>query len=89
MNFADCHVLPSSGEAFPNVVAEALACSVPCIVTDVGDASDMVGGGWMGSTSQRRNCFGSSNAGCHGNTQKYRKLERVKVEMQGKGIAQP
>lgn len=48
MNFVDCHVLPSAAEAFPNVVAEALACSVPCIVTDVGDAGDMVGDdGWV------------------------------------------
>ena len=49
MNFSDCHILPSAfGEAFPNVVAEALACSVPCIVTNVGDAADMVGDyGWV------------------------------------------
>jgi glycosyltransferase involved in cell wall biosynthesis len=30
------------GEAFPLVIGEAMACEVPCIVTDVGDSSYMV-----------------------------------------------
>jgi glycosyltransferase involved in cell wall biosynthesis len=39
----DVHCLCSYGESLPNAVGESMACEVPNVVTDVGDAARLIG----------------------------------------------
>lgn len=42
MEKADCLILPSKREGFPNVVIEAGAMGLPCIVTDVNGSNEII-----------------------------------------------
>jgi glycosyltransferase involved in cell wall biosynthesis len=49
---ADVFVFPSTTDTFGNVVIEAQACGLPCIVTDVGGPKDLVHAGVTGAITR-------------------------------------
>ena len=42
LNALDAYVSASMGEAFPNVIGEAMSCGIPCIATAVGDTAAII-----------------------------------------------
>jgi len=55
----DINILSSSyGEAFPNIIGEAMSCSTPTIATNVGDSSFILGNhGWIAKPSNPRSLY--------------------------------
>lgn len=43
LSCADVYISSSLGESFSNSIGEAMACELPCVVTDVGDSKLIVG----------------------------------------------
>lgn len=43
LSVGDVYISSSVGESFSNAIGEAMACELPCVVTDVGDSKIIVG----------------------------------------------
>jgi len=60
LSAADIYVSSSLGESFSNAIGEAMACELPCIVTDVGDSKLILGD--AGKVIEPKDCIALCNA---------------------------
>lgn len=80
LSAADIYVSSSLGESFSNAIGEAMACELPCVVTDVGDSKLMVGD--TGKVVQAQDYVNMSKAlfdylECHNQNRNIKARDRV------------